>query len=139
MRFLLFLILIIHDVDFVACTGLSDTSWDSWEVFLEILFVQEVPANGPASFSLPPIVIYDTMGEVLVYPPDSVWVAPLTDQMEALQGRYIKIFYVVPVVVFLFDYSHSCGGHVDGLNFVLLHYFPEDAGVRDDGLPFKDN
>ena len=71
--------MIVNDLHVVARYRPSHTSWQGWKHFLEILEVSKVGRDGPAGLCLPPVVIDYHMRKVLMYPEDSVRVAPLTN------------------------------------------------------------
>jgi hypothetical protein len=71
--------MIIYNLDIVTWYRASYTTRKCGQNRLEILEVRVVGGDRPSSFGLPPVIVNNYMWEMLMYPPNSVWIASFTD------------------------------------------------------------
>ena len=74
-----------------------------------------------------------------VKPIDRVWVTALTHQSIAINAARVILLDPIAIVVILLNDSDGCRCHIQGGDLILLNFLPNYAGVRYDGLSFKEN
>ena len=118
---------------------LGNRARQSWENFAPLLLVYKVASDRPARFCLPPGVVYQNMGEVLVNPVDSVRVTPLSHKQEAMQRAGVILLDPISFVVLFLDNSDTSRCHVKTIHLVLLHSVPNNPRVWSHWLSFKEH